>query len=202
MITCDRNQPAHYKDEATGTFYPSVSQVLDVLYPDRFRYVDPHILGVAQDRGVRRHLLFGVLALWKAKLAPEPTIDPRDREVAAGLLRWIYEHDVHPLRVEEPAINVKDGYGGCPDGQFLYGPKRLVLLPDLKTGVQDEAHRIQVQAYLRLPGYLNSQCLMDVYVDEQGTVREQVVNLSSIDWCWFLNGLGVVRGRLARGVAT
>ncbi len=44
MITCDRHAPLHYADE-TGVRYPSVSQVLDVLYPDQFVHVDAASVG-------------------------------------------------------------------------------------------------------------------------------------------------------------
>ena len=144
MILVDRAAPAHYKDVETGLRFHSVSQCLDVLYPNRFSFVQPDVLAAAQDRGVRRHLLFGVLALWKAGLAEEPQINARDEAVAIGLVKWIHEHDIHPLRVEESALNRKDGYGGTPDCQVLYGPKRTIVLVDLKSGGEEDAHGLQL----------------------------------------------------------
>lgn len=200
MITCDRNQPAHYLHVETGTRYPSVSQVLDVLYPDRFRWVNADVLKTAQERGNRRHRLFGVLVLWHAGLADKPEIDLRDELVMGGLMDWIVRNNVRPLRVEEPAINLRDGYAGTPDCQVLYGPKREILLVDLKSGVHEDVHAIQLQAYLRLPGYLNSQRLIDLYIDDQGQVREREVTPYVHNWAFFLNGLGVLKGRIARRI--
>src|SRR3990167_1898113 len=200
MIKCDRSKPLHYFDDVVGQHFPSVSQILDTLYGDRFAYVKPDVLAEAQARGTRRHLLFGVLVLRRAGLAPDPIIDPCDEAAARGLVKWIETHQVWPIQVEEPRVNEQYGYAGTPDLLCLYGRERKVLLVDLKTGIQDDAHKVQVQAYWRLMDYAGATVLMDLYVDDAGQVRESVVVPSPHDWSWFLSGLGVLKGRLARGV--
>jgi hypothetical protein len=173
--------------------------VLDVLFPDRFRHVQHEVLQAARERGNRRHLLFGVLLLWHEGVAAEPVIDPRDQAAANGIMNWILSHDVRPLKVEEPAVNVKDGYAGQPDALVLYGSRRWIVLPDFKSGLADIAHPIQVQAYSRLHGYEDAQMLMDIYVDDDGFVEEKRVGWNAHDYAWFLAGLQVLKGRLARG---
>lgn len=195
MLTCDRSQVLHYLDTETGKRYPSVSQCLDVLYGDRFRHVDSAVLAEAQARGMRRHLLFGLLLLWRDGLAERPLIEPQDERVAGGLMDWIHRNNVKPLKVEDSAVSERYGFAGTPDTLCLYGPKRTVMLCDLKTGAPHDAYKIQVEAYWRLPEYDAAQVLTDVFVDDAGTVREDRVTPSPHNWAAFLNAIQLLKWR-------
>lgn len=200
MISCNRDKPLHYQDETTKKRYPSVSQIIEVLYGDRFQFANQSALRIAQERGKRRHILFGCLLLWKAGLVDKPIIEERDRLATDGMLKWMFINHVTALKVEEPSINQRDGYAGCPDAKILYSEKRVVCIPDLKTGGKAEAHAIQVQAYNKLDGYMDATLLMDLYVDDDGNVTESIITPNPHDYAWFLSGLGVLKGRNARGI--
>ena len=200
MISCNRTKLLHYQDEETKKRYHAVGQVIEVLYGNRFQFANQSALKIAQERGIRRHILFGCLLLWKAGLVDKPIIEARDNLAANGLVNWMIERHVRVVKVEEPSINLRDGYAGCPDAKILYGEKRIVCIPDLKTGGKSEAHAIQVQAYNKLDGYTDVTLLMDLYVDDDGRVTESLVTPNPHDWAWFLSGLGVLKGRNARGI--
>ena len=74
-----RGAPREYKDLDTGEEYFSVSQVLDVLEPDAFKYVSDEVLEATKRRGEKLHMFFSLI------LGAYTTKDSAGRQYADGL---------------------------------------------------------------------------------------------------------------------
>ena len=74
--------------------------------------------------------------------------------------------------------------------------KRLLSLPDLKTGVKARWHRVQVQAYHRLDGYQEATALRLLYIHADGSEPDYLtVKRDPRDFAAFQSALNLLLWR-------
>lgn len=208
-LRCTRGQEQEYWDPDTGRRYWSWSELCRVLYGDQYATVDPDVLDAARDRGRVMHVLFARLLLHyttrdrRGRERPEGLgpLPPRPEGDLApyydSLLAWCQARRPQALRIEEPAVVKGEPLAGRPDTLCWLGG-RLTLV-DLKTGDHHPSHATQLVVYSHLEGYEGAEDLVTLYAQRDGTIAQEVpAARSAQEWTWALQGLAVLKGRLAR----
>lgn len=196
-LSCDRSAARHYADEQ-GKRYFSVSQVLDVLEPDKYKYVRPEVLQAKSELGTTLHLYFGLVLSARMGFCQMP---PRPDGLLGGyfdgMVACIEQHNMVPIRIEEPSVWPGKPCAGCPDTLCYWGGKRIITLPDLKTTADEDmrSHKVQVTAYHRFEDYREARSLRIIYLRKDGTFDAPEVKPNPGYEAWFLNGLNVLVGR-------
>ena len=198
-LTVTRGAKAEYRDEA-GKEYFSCSQVLAVLDPDAFAYVDPFVLASAGARGERLHLLLAMTLLSRGGFCEAPArpagIIGRYYE---GIERFCAEKEPRPIKVEQSSVNAKLGYAGTPDAECWMDDEDSLI--DLKTGPPRAVHGSQLHGYRRMAGYEKVKRLYSLYITKDGTYKLVEHTKDFTAWSWFQAGLSVLHGRRQRGTA-
>lgn len=201
MLTAQRGQTREYRDE-TGAEFFSVTQIRRMAF-DPYVGIPPATLEAARQRGTLLHRRF-----WKVLAAQNPLLGVSMPPVLPGLEgyceamdRWVREHHVQPVKLEEASCHRKMGYAGTADAQVWYDSKRILTLMDLKTGEPTVTDPMQLLAYRQMDGYEGSRKLLDLYVRADGRAIERWVSVKDAahQWAWLLAALGVLKGRLTHG---
>lgn len=197
-LICERHIPRNYRDEQTGKRFWAVSEVLNVLDPDRFATVQKDVLSRAMKRGTQVHAIFANLLATRAKI-PGYSFDLTRvpavlRGYASGLQQWAAQHRVMPIRIEWSSRFQKWGYAGTADSLALVDGVETIV--ELKSGIEERLNRVQVQVYHKMEGYEHAKQLLLLYVDKDGNVKDRPVDPSPYDWAWFCAGVGVLNGRM------
>lgn len=198
-LTCDRSIPRNYQDE-TGRRYWAVSEVLNVLDPDRFAMVGKDVLNKALARGTQVHKIFEAILATRAGLkgyaftvkgVPGPL-----RGYASGLYDWADKHRVMPRLIEKSSRWQKWGVAGTADCEIYYDGARHTIIGELKSGIEERLNRVQVQVYGQMEDYLGAKEYLLIYIDKEGVVKERWVERNPHDIAWFQAGVGVLNGRM------
>lgn len=184
MLTCDRTQKRHYGDEQ-GRYW-SVSQVLDVL------------TGGAQwgeetdsQRGTDLHHIFALLLGAAVGWANRPEIPDCYAGYVVAMQAWIACTHPQPEHLERPRKHIRLPYAGMPDYQGVIQSHSGVL--DLKTGVPQRWHAVQVRAYKEMVGRADKMWLL--YISKAGTYTMRSVRPNPHDWAGFCNALSILQWR-------
>lgn len=188
-LRCERGQAREYVLPETGERFFSVSQVRKLL-DNTYAFAKPEHLEAGRIRGnaVDRYLSF--LLLSRVGCADVPVPVQGYEGYCESVLKWVEKHKVEPIRVQEPSFNRKLQLAGCPDAQVLYGTKRIIALPDLKTGKPIKTDGIQVLLYKTFEHYTDSKFILDVYAQADGSIAEEEERRS--DPCAMAAAMGAV----------
>ena len=207
-----RGERQEYRHVASGKTYFSVSQVLEVLMPGTFDNVPKNKLAATRERGNDLHYWFAMVLGWKAKLVAQPEAPDGIAGYVAAMMKWADDYSVTPILFETPSCSPEYGFAGTVDTlancraypAYKTPPgadiERFHTIVDLKSGQPKAADIVQIQMYKRLEGYQNAQQMLLLYVKPDGTYKVLPVREAEGDFAWFLNGVGVLQGRLSRGV--
>jgi hypothetical protein len=175
---------------------PRVSTILRIL-DDAYNGVPQAALDHAAKRGEALHrLCLSYLASTVAMCDP-PIPTPSYLKAYESFQRWVKEHDVYPIAIEQESQNTKYGYRGRPDGLIQYGADRVLTIFDPKfTAAILRINRVQVQAYWRLDLYQEAKQAMLLHIHPvTGELTQHTIKKSPHDWAGFLNALSVWRWR-------
>lgn len=198
-LSCDRSIPRNYQDE-TGRRYWAVSEVLNVLDPDRFSMVRKDVLSKALARGTQVHQIFANILATRAGIrgyqfslssVPGPL-----RGYATGLYDWADKHRVMPKWIERSSRWEKWGVAGTADAEVFYDGQAHSIIAELKSGIEERLNRVQVQIYGQMEDYRDAKAYLLIYVDKEGVVKEKWVARNPHDIAWFQAGVGVLNGRM------
>lgn len=199
-LVCERHIPRNYRDEQTGKRFWAVSEVLNCLDPDRFAMVRKDVLDKALARGTQVHMIFSDILATRAGI-PGYAFDLKKvpgvlRGYATGLYEWADKHNVIPRKIEFSSVWRRWGTGGTADTEAYYGRERLIIIGELKSGIEERLNRVQVQIYGQMEDYREAKAYLLIYVDKEGRVKEKWVQPSPHDIAWFCAGVGVLNGRM------
>lgn len=175
---------------------PRVSTILRVL-DDAYKGVPQAALDHATARGEALHrLCLSYLASTVAMCDP-PIPTPAYSKAYEAFQRWVKEHQVYPIAIEQESESKKYGYTGRPDGLVEYGHDRTLTIIDPKfTASILRINRVQVQAYWRLDLYKDAKQVLLLHINPlTGDLMQHNIKKSPHDWAAFLNALSVWRWR-------
>lgn len=191
-VSVDRTQPRHYAHN--GTRYYSVSQVVQVLTGETYAYGSVE----AMQRGTDIHAWFAWAGnAYAGGEAEQPDLSIDHTPYLRGIYDWMAMAKPLPMMIEESAVAANGlPFAGTPDllASIMHGGERKVALIDLKTGQPNDAHKVQVQAYHRLIGYIGAEILLLLYVSKDG-FKTVTVKKSPRDWAAFQAALSVLTWR-------
>lgn len=200
-FTITRGASAEYQDEE-GVRYFSVSQHIEILDPNAFSGVSPHVLAAAGMRGEQLHIFFALMVLSVNGLAGWPL-----RPVGAlanpfdSIARWVerMKPKVLPSQPPEtPAWDRRLRMAGTPDLPCeLSGDLAIV---DLKNGIPRAVHSAQLHAYQRICR-LKAR-LFSLYSQPDGKMAKLVEHTHNhVDWSAMMAANAVLNWRLMRSIS-
>ena len=173
---------------------PRVSQALRVL-EDSYAGVPQYALDVAAERGTALHrlCLTYLASLDGVHDAPVPT--PPYEAPYQAFVKWVTDHGVLSVAIEQASQNDKHGYCGTPDAMVIYRGAYTII--DLKfTASVLRINRVQIQAYRRLDDYKEATQAIILHIDPRtGHLKQETVKSNLRDWSAFLNALSVLKWR-------
>lgn len=131
----------NHEYRVNGIVYPSVTQIMTGIGLYDLSHVPERVLRESAERGTIVHLLIE----WHEKgILDERSIDPELRGYFDSYLRMKDAKLLpdHPSAIEEQLYSEKYGYAGTLDQMYEDD-----WINDLKTGVPDPGHSIQLSAY-------------------------------------------------------
>lgn len=184
-----------YCDLDTQKKFFSVSQIRAMML-NPYQGVPASTLEAARQRGTLLHTRFWKLLAARGGLCEHPAIIDQYAGQCQAMDAWAEQHQVLPVRLEEPGCNHLYGYAGTPDAQVRYGPKQILTLVDCKTGTPIRTEAAQMYAYDEMEGYQSEQ-LLDLYLREDGTYHEvrRSAKDKSLHWPAFLHALNILTWR-------
>ena len=188
-----RGQPHEYEEVETGERFFSCSQLLKVLDPHVYSYVDDAIMAEAQARGVDLHKHFFYLMASLRGLCPKPAPPREFLGYVQAMERWIHDRKPHPLLLEEPSVNRKWGVAGTKDFKGLIDKK--VELIDLKTGGPLRIHDAQLNCYRTFEDCQDVQRMRTLYIHKDGTYHDPLVSHDPMHVAALENAVNVLRWR-------
>lgn len=200
MLICERHIPKNYRRADTGKRYWAVSEGLEVLHPERFAMVRKDVLSKALTRGTQVHAIFADILATRGKI-PGYAFELKKvpgvlRGYATGLYDWADKHNVIPRKIEYSSVWERWNVAGTADTEAYYGRERLIIIGELKSGIEERLNRVQVQIYGQMEAYREAKAYLLIYVDKEGRVKEKWVQPSPHDIAWFCAGIGVLNGRM------
>lgn len=184
MLTCNRDKPQHYGDEA-GRYW-SVSQVCDVVSGGCDFYAP-----VAAERGQDLHLIFALAVGHAAGLCEAPDVPENYAGYYKAMLEFISWAKPVPSAIERTMRHKTYRYAGTPDFIGSIGQDFGVL--DLKTGAPAKWHSVQIHAYQKMLDKAAKMWIL--YVSDDGKFQFKPVKPSARDWAVFTNGLSILEWR-------
>jgi len=185
-LVCDRSKPRHYGDEA-GRYW-SVSQVVGVVTGDR-GFMDP----VALQRGTDVHQIFALRIGASMGWCDMPDVPDEYRGYDTAIVRWIEWAKPQPTMLERSLKHKTLPYAGTMDFVGMIGQDYGVL--DLKTGIGQRWHSLQLHAYRQLVDKASKMWILSVNAD--GDFSQEAVKYNARDWAAFQNGLSILQWRAA-----
>lgn len=182
---------------------PRVSAIIKILH-DPYQGMPPEVLEQAAERGHRLHWLCLSYLASLDGLCDKPTeILAEDVAPYAAFAEWTTMHQVSPILVETPEEQATYGYRGTPDALVRYGARKVETLIDLKfTAAVLPTHRVQLQAYWRLPSYGMAKQARLIHIDPTSGVLQDIrIYPNDQDWAAFVGALHVHSWRIAKGKA-
>ncbi len=195
-----RGAPYEYVDTDSGKAFFSVTQVRRCMH-DTYAGIPLEALEPARLRGERLHTYFWMTLAHRAGVRARPEIIAEYPGYCAAIDCWAALNDVIPLQVEKKSANLKLGIAGCLDTRCLYGPKRIVTLVDLKTGLATLTDAAQLLCYESMEGN-KSERLIDLYIQEDGSYKQAVVTRKEKveQWPAVLNAVNLLKWRRNHGI--
>jgi hypothetical protein len=190
MITVDRAQPRQYSDGTRRAF--SVSTVCATMTGEPSYGTEADM-----QRGTDLHVIFALaVAAYAGRCAP-PSVPPEYRGYYQSMHAWIDAFKPEPIHIERPSLCVLPGlpFAGTPDlmAWISHRGKRVLALPDLKSGLPARWHRVQVLAYSKLELYRAATSLGLIYLHDDGTpATYQHVPPKPRDWAAFQSALNLL----------
>lgn len=194
-LLCKRGVPFEYTDPASKRPYFSNSQILAVLYGDRFAGADEAVLEVARQRGTDLHkCFFYTLASLRLPNVKRPERPHEFGGYFDALCRFVEEYQPMPILLEESDVDEKLGVAGTPDAKLKIAGK--IVGVELKTAVPHRAHKTQVNIYRNFKEYADCDEWHLLYLNDDGTFDFPIVYYSPFHRAWVENGVNVLRGRM------
>lgn len=198
--TVTRGAPAEYQDEQ-GRQYFSVSQHIEVLDPNAFSGVSPHVLAAAGMRGEQLHVYFALMVLSINGIAQWPVrpVGPLAKTFDS-IARWVecLRPKVLPsLPPETPVGDARLRMAGTPDLPCFLDDD--ISIVDLKNGMKRAVHSAQLHAYKRICG-LNAR-LFSLYSRPDGKMADMVEHTKEhVDWSAMMAANAVLNWRMMRSI--
>lgn len=194
-LQCTRGAEYEYTDPVTGEQFFSCSQLLKVLDPNVYAYVDDAVMEAAQQRGVDLHQIFFYWCASLRWLCPVPARPVEFGGYYDAIGKWIHERKPHPLLLEEPSVNRKWMVAGTKDFKGIID-KKIELL-DLKTGGPLRIHDAQLNCYRTFEDCQDVQRMRTLYIHADGTYRDPIVSRDPMHVAALENAVNVLRWRTA-----
>lgn len=182
LLTCDRTHARHYGDR-DGRYW-SVSQVLSVLSPPA--PVSPEML----QRGKDLHTIFALRLAEHAGRASAPCVPDHYRLYDEAMVTWIKTVNPVLIECETPHKHGRLPYAGTPDAVVRIQDVSVLL--ELKSGVPQRTHAVQVMAYWHL--LPDVRRAMIIYLSPAG-IRTVTLQRDARHWAAFQNALAVLLWR-------
>lgn len=196
-LICRRGATFEYEEPERQLKLFSVSQVRRVM-DDPFRYAKQDDLELARIRGNAVDHYFSMLLLSRAGCAPVPVPAVGYEGYCESVQRWVEAKKIEPIRVQEPSLNAKCRVAGTPEAQIRYGPKRIVTIPDCKTGIPTKTDGVQLLAYKTFEDYTDTRLLLDLYAQADGSMAEEEERQPDPRaWAAFVGALAILHWRVA-----
>jgi len=192
-LTCTRGAPYEYTDPQTREQFFSCSQLLKVLDPNVYAYVEDAVLEAARQRGVDLHKIF---FYWMASLRGLCAVPARPTEFGGyydAIGQWIHDRHPYPLLLEEPSVNRKWGVAGTKDCKGMIEKK--IELVDLKTGGPLRIHDAQLNCYRTFEDAQDVQRMRTLYIHKDGTYTDPIVYRDPMHVAALENAVNVLRWR-------
>lgn len=202
-LVTQRGEAKEYRDEESGRFFYSVTQVRTVAY-DAYAGLSAATLEPARVRGaiLHRRFFFAIASL--EGLCTYPAAIAQYAGYCQSMDRWIEKRKPARILLETPGANLRYGYAGTPDAlmEMLIPVSAKVsrirrVLVDLKTGAPVKTDPMQLVSYSHMDGYKADE-LLDVYLDADGGEAKEVFvtkGQRGTEWAAFLNALALLRWR-------
>lgn len=184
MLACDRSAKQHYGDDQ-GRYW-SVSQVCEVVSGGCQYYAHG-----SDERGEDLHVIFSLAVGHSVGWCSPPDVPQEYLGYYDGMRRWIDEARPSPSYLECMRKHAKLGYAGKMD--FVGSIRDELGVLDLKTGVPQKWHAVQVEAYKQLVDRAAKKWIL--YVRKDGTFKQVPVKAAPKDWAVFQNGLSILNWR-------
>lgn len=192
-LICQRGQQHEYIDQDTGARLFSVSQVRRRMW-DGFSRVPADVLEVARIRGQILHTRFAKAMFAQVGICPYPELIVEYAGYCVSMDDWFSKVKPKPILVEQRSMNLKLQIAGTADTKFLYGPKEILTIGDLKTGEETPTDGAQLDAYATMEDYKDAKKKLDIYLDKfGGQAREVWRTPNPADWACFLNALQALK---------
>lgn len=190
MITCDRSAKRHYGDEAEPFRRWSVSQVCDVV-SGGCDYYTPG----SSDRGQDIHDIFALAVGHSIGLCEAPDVPTEYAGYHRGILEFIEKKKPRPLAhgIERCLKHATLPYAGRTDFMGMIAEDFGVL--DLKTGLPEKWHRVQVHGYQKMTDKAAKMWIL--YIGHEGGIDLKTVKYNPRDWATFQCGLSILQWREA-----
>lgn len=183
MITVDRTQPRNYEEH--GFRYFGVTSICHAMMGE-----DAYVNQASLDRGTDLHVIFSLYVGSLAGRCAPPLVPPQYVGYFKSMQLGLDILKPEPELIERKAISLIKGmpFAGTPDllAWVWWRGKRVLALIDLKTGMKQRWHSIQVMAYRKLQGYGDAEMVALFYIKEDGSQPVfDVVKSNPRDWAAF-----------------
>ncbi len=199
-ITCTRGTAYEYHMDGIDLF--SVSQIRTVAH-NPYVGIPDAMLEAARLRGTLLHRRFWRVLAAQSNLVPMPAVIPGLEGYCQSMDEWVARNRVQPLTIEHTSVSRKFGYAGTPDALVWIGPKGVSAIVDLKTGAPTLTDAMQLVLYSKMEGYEAAGDLVDVYIRADGSRAKEArvtTGMKAVEWAWAMAALGVLQGRVNRGL--